>query len=87
MTTFTIDEQNNITAFAFAEEAAAATATPFDRFSSQQELTALVAAWPSERLITIWNSLPGVEPVKGFQNAKTAAGRIWERIQGLGMSN
>jgi hypothetical protein len=42
MTTFTIDEQNNITAFGSAEEAAAATATPFDSFSSQKELAALV---------------------------------------------
>ena len=35
MTTFTIDEQNNITAFGSADEAAAATATPVDSFSTQ----------------------------------------------------
>ena len=84
MTTFTIDEQNSITAFGSAEEAAAATATPFDSFSSQKELAGLVTGWPPERLIAIWNGLPGVEPVKKFKNAKIAASRIWERIQNLG---
>jgi hypothetical protein len=44
MTTFTIDEQNNITAFGSAEEAAAATATPFDSFASQKQLADLMAA-------------------------------------------
>ena len=60
MTTFTIDEQNNITAHGSPEEAAAANTTPFDSFSSQQELAELVAGWPAERLVAIWNSLPGV---------------------------
>ena len=64
MTTFTIDEQNNITAFGSTEEAAATTATPFDSFSSQKELAGLIAGWPAERLVGIWNGLPGVEPVK-----------------------
>jgi hypothetical protein len=84
MTTFTIDEQNNITAHGTPEEAAAATATPFDSFSSQKELAELVAGWPAERLVAIWNGLPGVEPVKKFKNARIAASRIWERIQSLG---
>jgi hypothetical protein len=82
MTTFTIDNTNTITAFASAKEAAA-TAAPFDSFSSQKELASLVAAWPAERLIAIWNSLPGVEPVKRFQNGQAAVRRIWEHIQGL----
>jgi hypothetical protein len=84
MTTFTIDEQNNITAFASAEEAAATTTTPFDTFASEQELAELAAAWPAERLMAIWNSLPGVTPVKGVKNTKGAVSRIWARIQGLG---
>jgi hypothetical protein len=83
MTTFTIDEMNNITAFA-SVEAAAATATPFDSFSSQKELAGLIAGWPEERLVAVWNSLPGVSPVKTFKSAKTAAIKIWESIQGLG---
>jgi hypothetical protein len=78
MTTFTIDNDNNITAHGTPEEAAAATATPFESFSSQRELAGLAAGWPAERLIAIWNGLPGVEPVKTFKSAKTAASRIWE---------
>jgi hypothetical protein len=84
MTTFTIDNDNNITAFGSAEEAAAATITPFDSFASQKELAKLAASWPAERLVAIWNSLPGVAPVKGFRSAKAAVGRIWERIGKLG---
>jgi hypothetical protein len=84
MTTFTIDNDNNITAHGTPEEAAAANATPLDSFSSQKELAELVARWPTERLVAIWNGLPGVAPEKTFKSAKTAASRIWERIQGLG---
>jgi hypothetical protein len=84
MTIYTIDNQNGITPFGSAEEAAAATDTPFDSFSSQKELAGLVAGWPAERLVAIWNGLPGVEPVKKFKNARIAASRIWERIQSLG---
>jgi Protein of unknown function (DUF3489) len=84
MPTFTIDNDNNITAHGTPEEAAAATATPFDSFSSQKELAGLVAGWPAERLIATWNGLPGVEPVKRFKSGNSAASRIWERIQGLG---
>jgi len=84
MKTFTIDAENNISAFATPEEAAATTATPFDTFASQKELAELAAAWPPERLVAIWNSLTGVKPVKSFKTAKVAAGRIWESIQGLG---
>jgi Protein of unknown function (DUF3489) len=84
MSTFTIDSENNITAFGSAEEAAAATSTPFDSFSTQQEFAELAKGWAAERLVAIWNSLPGVTPVKGFKSAKSAAGRIWERVQRLG---
>ena len=86
MPTFTIDSDNNITAHGSPEEAAAANTTPFDSFSNQQELTELVAGWPAERVVAVWNSLPGVEPVKRFKSSNAAAGRMWERIQGLGES-
>jgi hypothetical protein len=82
MRTFTIDTDNNISAFATPEEAAAT--NPSQSFASHQELEELAAAWPAERLVAIWNSLPGVKPVKGFKNSAAAASRIWERIQGLG---
>src|SRR6266481_5693082 len=77
MKTFTIDADNNISVFATQEEAAAAaTTTPFDTFASQQELGKLAAAWPTDRLVAIWNSLPGVAPAKGFKSAKAAAAKI-----------
>jgi hypothetical protein len=84
MTTFTIDEQNQIVAFATPEQAAAATAPPFDTFTSQKELAELAAQWPAERLLALWNSLPGGSPRKKFKNANNVIGRIWERIQSLG---
>jgi hypothetical protein len=82
MKTFTIDTDNNISAFATAEEAAAT--NPSQSFGSQKELEELATAWPAERLVAVWNSLPGVKPVKGFKSGNAAASRIWERIQGLG---
>ena len=82
--TFTIDTDNNISVFASPEEAAAASSTPFDTFSSQQDLAELAKAWPAERLVATWNSLPGVAPVKRFKTSNVAATKIWDRIQGLG---
>lgn len=84
MTTFTIDQENAISAFATAEEAAAGTATPFDSFATEKELAELVAGFPTERLLALFNSLPGVSPVKGFKSALAAASRIWKQIQSLG---
>jgi membrane carboxypeptidase/penicillin-binding protein PbpC len=49
-------------------------------------LAGLVAGWPTEHLVAIWNGLPGVEPMKTFKSAKTAASRIWERIQSLAVA-
>lgn len=82
MTTFTIDQGNAVGAFASAEEAAAATATPFDTFSTEQELAELAAQWPAERLVAILNSL-GEKPVNGFTRPQVAASRIWKGIQSL----
>ena len=82
--TFTIDNENNITAHGTPEEAAAATATPFDSFTSEQELAELADHWPADRLVAIWNTLPGVTPVKKFKDHKTAISRVWKRIQVLG---
>jgi len=81
---FTIDTENNVTAFASPAEAANASPTPFDSFASERELAELASAWPADRLVAVWNSLPGVTPVKRFKDRKTAIGRIWNRIQGLG---
>lgn len=62
MKTYTIDAENAIAVFPTAEAAATKTA-PFETFASQKELAALAAKWPAERLVAIWNSLPGVKEV------------------------
>jgi hypothetical protein len=82
MTTFTIDTDNNITAFASNEEAAAA-GGEVQLFASAKELNRLATDWPAERLVAIWNGLPGVEAVTKFKSAKTGVARIWDRIQSL----
>jgi hypothetical protein len=84
MTTFTINETNEIVAFSTPEEAAATVQTPFDSFSSQKELAELAKAWPAERLVAIFNTLTGVTPVESFKSAQAAASRIWKQIQSLG---
>jgi hypothetical protein len=77
--TFTIDTENNITAF--ADEAQAD--SQGERFSTQQELAELAANWPAARLVETWNSLPGLTPVKKFKDRKSALARIWKAIQSL----
>ena len=91
MTTFAIDCDNNITAFASLKEAKAADMAGAEYFSSQEELEQLAASWSpagtrgrgSSKLLELWNSLPGVAPVKKFTDRKTALGRIWKAAQAL----
>jgi hypothetical protein len=78
MKTYTIDKENSITAFASKQEAGEG-----ETFSSQQELASLVAEWPADRLIEVWNGIPGLTPVKKFTDRKSAVGRIWKAIQSL----
>jgi Protein of unknown function (DUF3489) len=81
VTIFTIDHDNNITAFASVSEAKSSPKT--ERFRSAKELARLAAAWPSSRLIEIWNSLPGVSPVRKFTSRQVAVNRIWTAIHSL----
>ncbi len=78
MRTFTIDKQDNITAFASASDAGAD-----PRFSTAAELLKLASSWPTSRLVEIWNSLTGVAPVRRFTDRNTAVSRIWKAIQRL----
>jgi hypothetical protein len=76
MAIFTIDQDNNITAFASAKKA---DSNPEgERFRSAKELDKVARKWPAPRLIEIWNALPGVSPVRKFtsrQVAQAEAGR------------
>jgi len=89
MNTFTIDANNNITAFASLDDARAAKINNAEYFGSSQELAKLVASWPRTRPAEIWNSFAGIapftdlKPVKKFTNQKVAGERIWTAIQAL----
>jgi hypothetical protein len=90
MTTFTIDSDDSITAFAALEDAlnhniGSAEGT----FCSEKDLTKLSATWPIARFIEVWNGFAGVvpfgdlKPVKKFTDRKIAVARIWKAIQAL----
>ena len=80
--TFAIDIDNNISALDSAEKIEERQEGT-EIFSSSQELDALAGKWPGSRLVEIWNSLPGVEPVERFTSRQVAAARIWKAIQQL----
>jgi hypothetical protein len=83
MKAFTIEnETNNIMVHATAKDAEALESAV--SFRNEAGLAKLAADWPAARLIEIWNSLPGVTPVKKFTNRNTAIRRIWAQIQNLG---
>ena len=81
MTIFTIDHDNNVTAFASAAEAKSSPDT--ERFRSAKSLAKLAAKWPASRLVEIWNGIPGVKAVTRFKSRQAATARIWKAIQGL----
>jgi hypothetical protein len=81
--TFTIDDNNNITAYASAEEASQGDAAGLVHFDSQPALAKLSADWPLSRFVEIWNSISGQSPVKKFQDRKKAVARVWNAIQPL----
>jgi hypothetical protein len=81
MNTFVIDSENNINLF--GDGAHAPETEGLEKFKSSAEMGHLAESWPAERLVEIWNSLPGVVPVKKFTSRKTAVARIWKAIQSL----
>ena len=83
MTTFRIDADNNITALDASQQIEESGG---ETFSSVQELTALAEKWPAARLVEIWSSLPGVQPVQRFTNRQVATTRIWKALQRLAPS-
>src|SRR5260370_1938065 len=61
MRTFTIDNQDNITAFASASDAGAD-----PRFSTAAELLKLASSWPTSRLAAVSNSPTRRPPGRAF---------------------
>src|ERR1700682_6250014 len=80
MATFTIDNDNNITGYASGE---AIPDNDSERFTTESELAQLAPQWPAARLIEVWNSIPGLAPVRKFTSRKTAVARIWKAAQSL----
>ena len=90
MSTFTIDTENNITAFAEYEDALNhRIGSTEGTFASEKELAKLTTQWPIGRFVDVWNTFAGVvpfdalKPVKKFTDRKTAVGRIWKAVQAL----
>ena len=90
MTTFTLDNDNAITAFAEYEDALNHRVGGTDAvFASEKELAKLSADWRMSRFVDVWNDFAGVvpfdtlKPVKGFQSRQTAVARIWKALQAL----
>jgi Protein of unknown function (DUF3489) len=81
VTTYTIDNENHFAVFAAAKRAKNKPET--ERFCNIEELTRMAETWPGARLIEVWNSLPGVVPVKKFSSRKKAVDRIWAMIEKL----
>ncbi|MGA7412225.1 MAG: hypothetical protein WBW33_17240 [Bryobacteraceae bacterium] len=85
MKIFTIEtETNNITLHATLQDAEAVANA--ETFRSESGLNKLAADWPAARLVEIWNSLPGANPVKKFKDRQTAVSRIWKALQSLGQA-
>lgn len=87
MTTFNIDNENNITAFAVHEDALKHGAE--GTFASEKAFLKLTSQWPIGRFADVWNAFAGVvpfdqlKPVKKFTDRKTAVTRIWKAVQVL----
>jgi hypothetical protein len=90
MTTFTLDTDNYITAFAALEDALNHNVGSAEgTFSSEKDLAKLTSDWPIARFADVWNGFAGVvpfgdlKPIKKFTDRKTAVARIWKAIQAL----
>lgn len=85
MTTFTLDADNHISAFAKVP----AGTNPAQSFTTEKQLAKLTAGWPASRLVDTWNHFAGVvpfddlRPVKKFTNRKAGVARIWKAVQRL----
>ena len=75
MKTYTIENRaNTIMLHATIQEAEAAPNAQC--FRNEAGLAKLAANWPASRLTDLWNTLPGVTPIRKFTDRKTAVSRI-----------
>jgi hypothetical protein len=81
MKTFVIDPANRTKAYASSE--VARLRSNGAQFATQKDFASVSADWPMVRLVSIWNQLPGVKPVRKFTDRRTALRRVWSTIQVL----
>jgi len=84
MGTYTIDQDNNISIHAGEPPVEAG-----EQFTSERDFAKLSTAWPSSRLVAIWNSFAGVapfsdlKPVMKFETRNLAIERIYKAVTRL----
>ena len=78
MKTFGINAENSINIYE-----GAATRPDEIIFSTEDQLALVAELFPTSRLVEIWNTLPGVTPVRKFKDRKTAISRIWAAVIAL----
>jgi uncharacterized protein DUF3489 len=81
MRIFTIDAGNTIAVSTTTERRGSKGGAAW--FTNEKQLAALVAHWPSGRLVEIWNNLPGVLKIGKFTDRQTGVRRIWKAIEQL----
>lgn len=82
MSVFTIDTENNVTAYANPEGASQG-GEGLTRFDSQTELGKVSADWPMSRFVEIYNGIPGQTEISKFADRKRAVAKVWKAIQQL----
>src|SRR3954454_4284400 len=85
MTTYRIENQS-AQIIPYSSEQDAAVITGAERLRSEADLANRAASWPMARLIEMWSNVPGVRPVKRFQDRKTAITRIWRALNHAAVS-
>jgi hypothetical protein len=79
MKTFVLASDRNITAFP-SRKAALTSGNPiFSNVEEMEEVFRLAKVSPLE----VWNTLPGITPVKKFTDRATGMARIWKQLAGL----
>src|SRR5260370_7260822 len=79
MNVFSITANNEVRVFSSEQEAPAGSAI----FRNAEELAAVAKQWPAERLVEVWNQLPGGKSLSKFTDRKTGVRRLWEAVQSV----
>lgn len=78
---FLLSPDGTISVFPAEPDARAALACGDSLFEHLADLKRLTAEWPITRLVSLWNGIPGVAPIRKFRDRTTAWKRIWDAIQ------